>query len=322
MAIGRRQFISILGGSAFAWSLAVRAQPGAIRRIGFLCLGNPDPAAFIKALRETLRDLGYSEGQNIQFEIRSAGGKETELAALAAQLVALKVSVLVAFQTPAATAAKQATTEIPIVIECADPVGQGFVASLSRPGGNITGLGAVTADIGPKNLEVIREFLPTARRVAVLANANDPFSEPFLEQIRLGAGQLNIEIKTVMVHSADDIDAEIADVVKWQPEALIVQPSLPEQQIASLALRYRLPAVSPTSGFGKLGGLASYSADLDALYRRCATYVDKILKGSDPSDLPVELPTKFWLAVNVKTAKALGIAVPQAILARADEVIE
>jgi len=322
IGIGRQQFVSALGGATIAWPLAARAQQSTARKIGFLCLGNPDPEPFLEALRAGLHDLGYVEGKNIQLEVRSADGKVANLAPLAAELVALMVDVIVAFQTLAATAAKQATKEIPIVLWVADPVRQGFVSSLSRPGGNLTGVDPAGAEIAEKNLEVIREILPSVRRIAVLANASDPFHEPFLEYLHTGASQINIEIKPVMVHSADELDVDFADIATWRAEAVIVQPSLSQRHIADLALQYHIPAVAPAPVLIELGGLVYYSADYKALYLRCAVFVDKILRGSKPADLPVELPTKFLLAVNLKTAKALGIHIPQMILARADQVIE
>ncbi len=316
----RREFITTLVGAA-AWPLSVQAQQSGPRKIGFLCLGTPDPEPFLNALRAELQAQGYSEGKDIQFEIGSADGVESRLAGLAAELVEKKVDVIVAFQTPAATAAKRATTQIPVVMWVADPVRQGFVPSLSRPGGNLTGIDPAGTETGAKNLEVVREILPSVKRVAVLANANDPFREPYVERINRAASQLNIEAKAVLAHSADELDSYLADIVQWRAEALIVQPSISQKRIADLALRHRIPAAGAQT-FVTLGGLCSYAADAEALYRRCAVYVDKILRGSQPADLPIELPTKFWLAVNLRTAKAIGITVPPLLLTRADEVIE
>jgi len=184
-------------------------------------------------------------------------------------------------------------------------------------------MSAATSETGAKNLEMIREVLPSARRVAVLANANDPFHVPFLEHIQAGAGPLNIEIKPVMVRTAAELDTDFTDITAWRAEAVIVEASIPQQQrVAALALQSRIPAFALTPELTQLGGLLSYSADMEALYRRCAAFVDKILRGSKPADLPVEQPIKFWVAVNLRTAKVLGIAVPRTILERADEVIE
>ena len=318
----RREFIALGAGAIAFLPLGAVAQQSSMRTIGVLVLGNPDPAPFIAGLREELRELGYREGQDIQFEVHSAGGKAAELPVQAAQLVERKVDVIVAYQTPAATAAKKVTTEIPIVMEVADPVETGLIASLDRPGGNLTGVTGATAEVGGKTLELIGEALPSARRVAVLANANDPFHVLFLKHAQAAAGPLRMEIKVVMVRSADELEGEFAEIATWPADAVLAQPSLPQQRVADLALKFRIPAAAPTSTFTEVGGLLAYSADLNALYRRCADFVDKVLKGIKPADLPVELPTKFWLAVNNKTAKRLGIAVPPTIMSRADEVIE
>ena len=317
----RREFLGFVGGAAAAWPLAAPAQQGRQRKIGFLCLGTPDPTPFLEALRAGLHDLGYDEGKDFQLEVRSAGGSAGSLAALASALVASKMDVIVAFQTPAATAAKLATEDVPIVMYVADPVRQGIVKSLSRPGGNLTGVDPAGAETTEKNLEIVRELLPSVQRVAILANASDPFHEPFLEHIKSAAGEMKIEINPIMVHSADELNADFTGIVKWRAEAILVQPSITQRSIADLALQYRIPAIG-AQGFVELGGLASYTADAEALYRRCADFVNKILKGARPADLPIELPTKFLLAINLRTAKALGITVPQTILARADQVIE
>jgi len=313
----RRRFIALLGCAA-AWPGVARAQEP--RKIGFLCLGNPDPTPFLKALTTGLHDLGYLEGKDIRLEVRSAAGSAAKLASLAADLVTLKVAVIVAFQTPAATAAKAATGDIPIVMYVADPIRQGFAKSISKPGGNLTGVDPL-AETSQKNLELMREIFPAIQRVAVLANASDPFHEPFLEQIGVAADALKIAIEPVMVHSADELDDVFADIAKWRAEAVLVQPSITQKRIADLALEHHMPAIGAPA-FVELGALASYTADPEALYRRCADFVDKILKGAKPADLPIELPTKFWLAVNLKTARTLGIKMPQTILARADQVIE
>jgi putative tryptophan/tyrosine transport system substrate-binding protein len=321
--IRRREFIFTLGGAAVAWPLEARAQQTRPPRIGALVLGNPDPEAFWRTFREGMRDLGYIEGQSILFEFRSAGGKANLLPDLAAELVRLKVDVIVAFQTPAVTAAKQATNDIPIVMSPAgDPVGTGLVASLARPGGNVTGLAGIAAELSGKNVELIRELLPSAHRVAVLASANNPFTKPFLEQSRLAGRTLGIEIQTILIAGGKELDAAFATMIDGQVDAVIVQASLPHKPTIDLALKHRLPAVSPNDAFVEEGGLLSYSANLSDLFRKAAGYVDKILKGNKPADLPVEQPTKYKLAVNLKTAKSLGLEIPPTLLARADEVIE
>jgi putative ABC transport system substrate-binding protein len=318
----RRREFAVLFGAAVVWPSAAVAQSGT-PRVAVLALGNPDPQIFMKEFREGLRELGYVEGQNIQLELRSAGGDTNKLAPLAAELVATKADIIVGFQTPAATAAKQATKDIPIVLAAVgDPIGTGLIASLARPGGNITGVSGATAEMGAKNLELIREMFPSARRVAVLANASDPFSKSFLEHIQVAAKALNVDIKPVMVHGADQLDAHFEDIAKWQADAIIVQPSLPLRRVAELAIKHRLPASAPNAGFPAAGGLMSYGNNNEATYRQSAVFVDKILKGRKPADLPAELPIKYWLAINLKTAKAIGVTVPGLMLTRADDVIE
>jgi len=303
------------------WPSAVFAQ-GKMHKIGFLALGNPDPAPFVKGVREGLRDLGYVESQNVAFELRSAEGKADRLSPLAAELVALKVDLIVAFQTPAATAAKRATNELPIVTNAGDPVGTGLAASLSRPGGNLTGVSGAGAELGAKQLELIREILPAARRVGALINAPDPFSRPLLTHIQDAAKAMNIELAPFMVRGADGLEAAFDEMVKTRTSAVIMQPSLPHELTAQLALKARLPSFSPNPLFPGSGGLIAYSADYDALYRDTASLVDKVLKGRNPAELPFQLPSKFWLAINLKTAKAIGVTVPGSMLTRADQVVE
>jgi putative ABC transport system substrate-binding protein len=317
----RREFV-VLFGTAVVWPSVAMSQ-SRTPRIAVLALGNPDPQIFMKELREGLREIGYVEGQSIQLELRSAEGDTSKLAPLAAELVATKADIIVGFQTPAATAAKQATTDIPIVLAAVgDPIGTGLIASLARPGGNITGVSGATAEMGAKNLELIREVFPSASKVAVLANASDPFSKQLLEHIQAAAKALNVDIKPEMVHGADQLDKHFEDIAKWPADAIIVQPSLPHRRVAELAIKYRLPAFAPNAGFPASGGLMSYGNNTEATYRQSAVFVDKILKGRKPADLPVELPTKYWLAINLKTAKAIGVIVPGLILTRADDVIE
>src|SRR4051812_230737 len=322
--IRRREFIFTLGGAAVAWPLAARAQQPKVPTIGALVIGNISPEEFWREFRQGLRDLGYIEGQNIRFEFRSAEGQIDRLPELAAELVRLKVDVIVTWFTPTAVAAKQATHDIPIVMaETGDPIGTGLVASLPRPGGNVTGVASVTAELAGKSVQLIRDMLPSARRVTALANATDPFSKPFLEQIKLGGEATGTTINPVNIGGSEELEAAFAAMEKDRPDAVIVQPSLPSKRAAELALKQRVPAVSVPRWFAEeQGGLMSYSARYVDLFRKAAVYVDKILKGALPADLPVEQPTKFELVVNLKTARALGIDVPPTLLARADEVIE
>jgi putative tryptophan/tyrosine transport system substrate-binding protein len=320
----RRECILVLGGAAASCvfgRLTARAQQPKMATIGILNFENPEP--FRTMLRDGLRDLGYTEGGNLRLEFRSAEGDRDRLPRLAAELVGLKVDVLVAYPTPAVVASKQATSEIPIVMLAAgDPIGTGLVASLARPGGNITGTSSTTAESGSKTLELVRDMIPSVRRVAVLANATDPFTKSFLEQMQLGGQTLRLDVQVIMIKAADELDPAFASMKKNATDAVIVQPSLPRKPVADLALKYRVPAIAPTAAFAALGGLAGYSASPTEMARRSASAIDKILKGSKPADLPVEQPTTFELVINLKTAKALGITVPPAVLARADEVIE
>jgi len=318
--VRRRELISLLGGAAIAWPLgAARAQqPTKLPVVGALVIGNIDPTEFWREFRQGLRDLGYVEGQNIRFEFRSAQGRLDRLPELAAELVRLKVDVIVTWFTPTALAAKQATHEIPIVMaETGDPIATGLIASLPRPGGNVTGIASVTAELAGKSVQLIRDMLPSARRVTALANATDPFSKPFLEQIELGGKATGTAIHPIKINNSDEFETAFVAMEKDRPDAIIVQPSLPTKRAAELALQQRLPAV-----FAEEGGLMSYSAIYADLFRKAAVYVDKILKGARPTDLPVEQPTRLQLVINMKTAKALGLTVPPALLARADDVIE
>jgi putative ABC transport system substrate-binding protein len=292
-------------------------------RVGVLMLGRPDPGLFLRQLREGLRDLGYVEGQNITLELRNANGSAAELKALAHQLAALQVDVIVGFQTPSVVAAKEATAEIPIVMcPAADPIGTGLVASFARPGGNITGMTTATAELAGKNLDLIRETLPAVRRVGVIGNALDPFHKPFLEYVTRAAGMLKFEIEVALAQGAENFAAAFAEIVNRGAQAVMVQPSLPRELAAATALKNRLPLFVPSEEFAQAGALMAYSADIGAVYRRSATFVDKIIKGRKPVDLPVELATKFVLVVNLKTANALGLTLSPALLNRADQVIE
>jgi len=319
----RRDLLILFGGAAALRPLAGSAQPAKMPTVGVLVVGSSGSGRFWQLFREDLRDLGYVEGQSVRFEFRSDEGQTDRLPELADELVRLKVDLIVTWFTPAALAAKQATRDIPIVMALAgDPVATGLVASLARPGGNVTGMAAVGAELAGKCVELIRDLLPSARRVAVLVNAPDPFSTPFLAQIRLAGTATGTAIEPVMIHTAEELDAAFPEMGKDRPDAVLVQPSLPAKRSAELALQYRLPAVSFVRGIVDVGGLMSYGIDEVDAYRRAAAITDKVLKGAKPSDLPVEQPTKFELVINLKTAKALGLTVPPSLLVRADEVIE
>ena len=274
-------------------------------------------------MQEGLRKLGYVEGKNVRFEFRSADGKPDRLDGLADELVRLNVDLIVVRLTPAAFAARKATTTLPIIMaSVADPVGTGLVASLSRPGGNITGLSGTTAELGAKILELIREMMPTAQRAGVLVNATDPFSKTFVEQVERGGRSLGIAIQPHIVEGPAGFEVAIEAMVGERADAIIVQPSLPFKTAIDLALKHKLISICPFRSFSDAGGLMSYSANENDIYRNVAMYVDRVLKGAKPSELPVLQPTRYELVINLKTAEALGIVVPPAFLARADEVIE
>jgi len=320
---GRRAFITLLGGAA-GWPLAARTQRLKAAQIGVLVLTNADGQLLTRELRLGLRDLGYSEGQNFVFQLRSADGDAARLPQLATDLVSAQVDVIVATFTPCALAAKQATTNIPIVMAAvADPIAVGLVASLARPGGNITGFSNMAAETAGKSVELFRDMLPSIGRVAALANPADPFTIPFLEQVRLAGQTAGIRIEPVaMARGSEEAEAAFATISQERAEAVVVQGIFFPKTIAELALKYRLPTASVVRQFAEVGGLISYGADIRDIYRRSATLVYRILRGTKPADLPVELPTRFELVLNMKTAKALGIDVPWFFQQRADEVIE
>jgi putative ABC transport system substrate-binding protein len=318
--MNRREIITLMGGAVAAWPLAARAQQPAIPVVGVLALGNPPVEAFVKGLRDGLLAVGYSEDR-IRLEVQTAGGVAGRLPQLANELVRQKVDVIVAYQTPAATAAKQATSVIPIVMAgVGDPVGTGLVASLSRPDGNVTGSTVGAVETAGKLVELIREVIPTAQRFAVLANETDPFTAPFLaENDRVGRN-IGLEMEAILVRPADPLGAAFQKMADKRVDAVIIQGSLVRQDAIDLATRHRLPLLSPTATVPRSGGLLSYSAG--AFFRETAEYVDKLLKGAKPADLPVSFPRKFDLIVNLQTAKALRLPISPLLLARADEVIE
>jgi putative tryptophan/tyrosine transport system substrate-binding protein len=319
----RREVIALFGCAAAFRPLASVAQQRKVPTIGVLAVGSPGLEQFWRQFREVMRELGYIEGQSIRYEFRSDQGQIGRLPELAAELVRLNVDLIVTWFTQAAEAAKGATREIPIVMALAgDPVTTGLVDSLNRPGGNITGMAGVTAELSGKSVDLIRQMLPSAHRIVALVNAPDPFSKPFLEQIRLSGVATGMMIDAKMIRGDEELEAAFQEMERERPDAVIVQPSLPSKLAAELALRYRIPAVSADREFVAEGGLMSYAAAEAYLYRRAADYVDRILKGAKPADLPVEQPTQFELIFNKKTAKALGLTVPRSFLVRADKVIE
>jgi putative ABC transport system substrate-binding protein len=307
----------LLAGIA-AWPLASVGQVKK-RTVGILVVGSPDPSAFLRAFKEGLREMGHTE---VKFDIRSAEGKTERLPELAADLVRQNVDVIVGFQTPAVQAAKQATTEIPIVMDAGDPVGMGLISSLALPGGNITGMSALTAELAPKGLEYLRQIVPTLRRLGVFLNAQDPFREPFLKYSQLAVDRRGLELRPTFVNEPEQLKPAFETATKFRPDALLIQPSLDLVRAAELALAHHLPAASLTNLFARAGGLMSFSANHVELWREMAVYVAKILNGAKPAALPVAQPTKFELVLNLKTAKALALTIPPTLLASAGEVIE
>jgi putative tryptophan/tyrosine transport system substrate-binding protein len=319
----RRAFIALLGGATVVWPFAAPAQQSKVRRIGCLLLGNADAESFRTELRDGLGKLGYVEGQNINFDFRSAEGNIDLLPMLAAELVALRLDVIVALYTPCGLAAQRVTSEIPIVIVSGDPIGTGLVTSLNRPGGNITGVSLMAAEMHGKCVELFRDMLPFVRRVAVLLNAEDPFWKQIQGQVQLAGRDTGIEIApSVMVSGSNEIDGAFAAMKEEGAGAVVVHGSLSTKQVAELALKHGLPAATQTRSFAEVGGLMSYGADGPDIFRKTALYVTKILQGGNPANMPVEQPTKFELVINLKTAKALGLTIAESFLLRADQVIE
>ena len=313
--------------SALCFS-APAQQPTKIPRIGFLSASSPAAlSARIEAFRQGLRELGYVEGKNIVIEWRSAEGKLDRIPALAAELVRLKVDIIVTAGPSLTHAAKEATSTIPIVMTFdPDPVGSGFVASLARPGGNITGLSTLSPEISGKQLELLKETVPKLSRVAVLGNSTSPGNAQALREMELAAGVSKAKLQYLDVLDPKDIETAFRAASKGRADVILVLPSplLTSQrtQIVDLAVKSRLPAIYFQTEFVEAGGLMSYGASITDMDRRSATYVDKILKGAKPADLPVERPTKFEFVINLKTAKALNLTIPQSVLYRADKVIK
>jgi putative ABC transport system substrate-binding protein len=324
----RREFITLLGGAAAAWPLAARAQqPGKLPTIGFLASGTPSShgqwvAAFVRRLHE----LGWIEGRTVAIEYRWAEGRTERFDEIAAEFVQRKVDVIVTSATAAIVAAKQATSVIPIVFAAAgDPVETGLVASLARPGGNVTGLSIQQTDVAAKRLELLREVVPSLRRLAILANVDGPAVLLDMREVQTTARPLGLEIVTSEIRRGEDI-APAFETFKGRADALYVciDPLVHTHRIRinTLALAARLPTMHGSREPVEAAGLMSYGPNRADLWRRAGDYVDKILRGAKPSDLPIEQPTQFDLVLNLTTAKALGLTVPPTLLARADEVIE
>jgi len=327
--IGRRAFLAGSLGLVAA-PLAVEAQqPGKVYRVGILTNQASDPAEvrLWQAFRSGLRERGWIEGQNILIEFRATEGNTARLPELAADLVRLKVDLIVARSSIFVQPAKEATSTIPIVfLTHADPVGTGHVASLARPGGNITGLAVLMTDLAPKELELLIAAVPMAKRIAVLGNPDAPSHNPALKALEEAGRTLRVQLQPVGVRTAGELEGAFAAMARARAQAVLVLGTAiflaERQRVAELAIKHRLPTMSNQKDVVDAGGLMSYSPNYDDLYRRGAIYVDKILKGAKPADLPVEQATKFELVINLKTAKALGLTIPQSVLARADQIIE
>jgi putative ABC transport system substrate-binding protein len=321
--VKRRKVLALTAGAVVLAPLMARAQPARVPVIGVLVVGLPGGEKFWRLFREDMRKLGYIDGQSVRYEFRSDQGQLARLPELAAELVQLKVDLIVTWFTPAAVAAKQATRDIPIVMATAgDPLAAGLVQSLARPGGNVTGMSGMVSDLAGKCVELSRELLPRAKRVAALVNTPDPFSKAFLDKIQAAGKTIGMAIEPVLIHKLDELDAAFDALEKAAPDTIVVQPSLPTRRVAELAIKRRLPTLSPSRPLADAGGLMSYAPDEADLYRAAANIVVKVLKGAKPADLPVEQPTKFELVINLKTAKAIGLTIPTPLFQRADEVIE
>jgi ABC-type uncharacterized transport system substrate-binding protein len=327
----RREFISILGGAAVGWPVAANAQqPAKVDRIGYLATSLTASPHLREAFLQGLRDLGYVEGRNVVIEYRDLEGKYERIPALATELIALKVGVIVVTSTPSAVAVKQATKTIPIVFTwAADPVGSGLVTSLARPGGNITGLSFLAPDLIGKRLELLKQAVPGVSRVAALWHPGDyveRMERDMLTEANRAAGVLGLRLQVVEARGPEEFDRAFSDMTKARADAVTVQSTnvffIERRRLGDLAAKHRLPAIYPAREFVDAGGLISYGPSVADLHRRAATYVDKILKGAKPGDLPVEQPTKFELVINLKTAKALGLTVPRLLIAQADGLIE
>ena len=299
-------------------------QTGKVHRIGFLTQRS-GPGTREEAFRQGLRDLGYVPERDIAIEYRYAAGRLDRLSELATELVRLKVEVIVTGGPAATRSAKDATTAIPIVMaQDSDPVGNGFVASLARPGGNVTGLSALYTEIDGKRLELLTEVVPRLSRVAVFGNSSEPGNARALRETERAAEALAVQLQYLDVRGPKDIETAFQAARQGRAGAVLMLfgPVLPLHQLAVIAIKSRLPVMSASTEAVEAGGLVSYGVSVTDLFRRAATYVDKILKGAKPADLPVEQPSKFELVINLKTAKALGLTIPQSILLRADQVIE
>jgi len=323
----RREFIAFLGGVAATWPLAASAQ-SKIPRIGFM--GNSTAALeanLVDAFREGLREHSYEEGRNIVIEYRWADGKYERFPALVAELIAAKVDVIVTAGTPAALAMKKATTTVPLVmVAVGDPVGTGLVPSLARPGGNLTGLSSIAPDLEGKRLQLLREVVPALSHVAMFINSLNPFHVSSMRQARAAAQAMGIKLQLHDISKSEDLDDAFAAIRKERPDALLILADRVflhnRERLMDFTQEQRLPNVNAYKELVEVGGLMSYGPSYEDMHKRAAIYVDKILKGAKPADLPIEQPSKFTFIVNLKAAKALGVTVPSQLLGLADQLME
>src|SRR5712692_5626106 len=323
----RRTFLAMIGGGLLAAPRAAEAQPAKAPRVGLLGLGSAESSPLFEALRQGLRERGWVAGQNITFEDRTTVGSNSRLPDVAAELVRLRVDVIVTWGTTTALAAKKATRTIPIVTAAGtDPVEMGLAASLARPGGNVTGLTTSGRELIGKRIELLKETLPGLSRVALLWNPGSQTQPLSLRDAEAAARSLGLQVRPTEVRRPEDLEKTFASMAHERPEALALVASnmfrVHRARIVELAARHRLPTMFSDRGYVEAGGLMSYGADQVAIFHRLATYVDRILKGAKPGDLPIEQPTKFELIINAKTAKALGLTIPPSLVLRADEVIQ
>jgi ABC-type uncharacterized transport system substrate-binding protein len=325
--VNRRAFI-LLGAAAAGWALAARAQPGALPAVGFLSSSTRDQsAALVRAFLAGLAETGYVDGRNVRMEYRWPDDQYDRLPALAVDLVARQVAVIAATGSPAALAAKRATATIPIVFQLGvDPVAAGLVASLNRPGGNITGFANLAVEVGPKRLELIRELVPAASAAAVLINPTRSNMQAELSDLAAAAGKLGLELHILHASSERDFEAAFAAVRARRAGGLVVSGdpvfNSHSEQLAAMALRHAVPTIYQFRAFAAAGGLISYGSSITQTHRQAGRYVGRVLKGEKPADLPVQQSSTVELIVNLKTAQALGLSVPASLTARADEVIE
>jgi putative ABC transport system substrate-binding protein len=329
--VKRREFIALLGGAAVAWPLAARAQQAdRMRRVGVLMSfleTDSEAQSWIRALVRRLDDLGWINGRNVRISYRWPGDNAAQLEAFTKELIELQPDLLIAAGTPAANTLWRTTRSIPVIlVQVADPVELGFVANLQRPGANITGFSNYELSIGSKWLEALKGIAPQTSRVGVLVDPKNPSWAAYLRSVQLAAPSFNVELIPSDIRTDNDIEQAIGGLARSSNVGLLVLPApvtlLHRELIVKLSIQDRVPAVFPYRFFTEIGGLMSYSVDLIEMYRQAAAYVDRILRGNNPADLPVQAPTKYELVINLKTAKALDLDVPPTLLARADEVIE